>query len=79
MKLHLRLPWSRDEEQEQHDEEMPPTEADLAKEAAEAQLVSVHALWPEVLRLHFDLEAERTKNHFSERWERELRANARRS
>lgn len=78
MRLHLRLPWSREEENERHDEE-PPSEADLAVQAAEEQLVNVHALWPEVLRLHFDLEAERTKNHFSERWERELRANAKRS
>ena len=58
-------------------EEYVPSEADLAKEESEQQLVSAHTRWPEVLRLHVDLEAERTKNHFAERWERELRANAR--
>ena len=68
-------PWRKDEPEQPVDD--LPTPADLAKQESEEQLVFAHTRWPEVLRLKVDLDAERTKNHFAERWERELRANAR--
>lgn len=72
--MRLHWPWTKDKK---HDDETPPTEADLARENSEEQLISAHTRWPEVLRLRIDVDAERSKNHFAERWERELRANAR--
>jgi hypothetical protein len=69
----MSLPWNRKDKNNKH-------LADEALADAEERLEDAFYRWPEVMGLQIEVARERQKNHFSERWERELRLmeNARR-
>lgn len=63
------LPWRRHEGIDQQ-------ASKEAEEYAKEKLEDAFERWPDVVSLHIELNREKMRNHFSERWEREIRARA---